>query len=181
MHCIHFGYSPIKHFSFWPLTCKCDLDLPVTGLWLVRHMSPHHGEHDCVPNNLGNSVMHGISFRPLTSKYDIDLWGTGLCLVCHMSTYHGEHVCQVTWESYDALLRCGPDKEQSYQTVLILTSECDLDIWGTCLGLVRDTPPYDGEHVCLVTWESYDAWLRCEQDKVQSFLSNSTHFDFWPA
>ena len=54
-----------------------------------------------------------------------------LCIVCafvdikqqctHVITYHGEHVCQVTWESYDALLRCGPDKVQSYQTVLILT------------------------------------------------------------
>ena len=65
--------------------------------------------------------------------------------------------------------RCGQDKVQSYQTVLILTSKCDLDICGTGLSLVRDTPPQHGECLCQVMWESYDAWLRCEPDKVQSY------------
>ena len=49
-------------------------------------------------------------------------------LVRDTPPYGGEHVCLVTWESYDAWLRCGPDKVKSYQTVLILTSKCDLDI-----------------------------------------------------
>ena len=52
---------------------------------------------------------------------DLDFRGTGLCLVRNTPTNHGEHVCFVTWESYDAWLRCGPNKVQSYQTVLMLT------------------------------------------------------------
>ena len=43
------------------------------------------------------------------------------------------------------------------------------------MGLVCDTPPNDGEHVCLVTWESYNAWLRIGPEKV--VLSYITHFD----
>ena len=34
---------------------------------------------------------------------------------------------------------------------------------------MRDMSPKHGEHVNLVTWESYVAWLRCETDKVQSY------------
>ena len=37
------------------------------------------------------------------------------------------------------------------------------------LGLVRDTPTHQSEHVCLVTWDSYDAWLRGGPDKVQFY------------
>ena len=43
-----------------------------------------------------------------------------MCLVCHISPNHGENVCTVTWEPYDAWLRCEPDKVQSYQAVLML-------------------------------------------------------------
>ena len=76
-------------------------------------------------------------------------------------------VCQVTRESYDAWLRCGPDKVQSYETVLILslTSKHDLDISGTALIPVCDTLPYHGERLCQVSLKSYDAWLRCGPDE----------------
>ena len=62
-----------------------------------------------------------------------------------------------------------PDEDS---TLCLLTSKCDLVIWGTGLGIVRDTPPYHGEHVCLITWESYDAWLSCVPDKVQPYQLN---------
>ena len=55
------------------------------------------------------------------------------------------------------------------------TSKYDLDIWGTGLGLARDTPPHHGEHLCQVSLKSYNAWLKWGPDKVSNsakFLSN---------
>ena len=57
---------------------------------------------------------------------------------------YDEHVCPVTWESYDAWLRCGSDKISPIKQYLFLslTSKCNLDIRGKGLGPVWDTPPF---------------------------------------
>ena len=143
----------------------------------------------------GNPIMHGLdagrtsnspikqySFWPLTSKWYLNIWG--------------EHVCLVTRETNDAWLRCEPDKVVllnsthfdlwplshkvrhaasswwtyvpsffeilrctvemgagqgspiKYYSFWPLTSKCDLDIWGTGLGFEHDTPPHHGERLC---------------------------------
>ena len=83
------------------------------------------------------SPIKQYSFWSLNFKYDLDIWGTGLSLVRDKPPYHGECLCQVSWKSYDALLRCRLNKVQSYQAVLIsiFDLKCDLDIWGTGLAL----------------------------------------------
>ena len=57
----------------------------------------------------------------------------------------------------------------------------ELSILKPCVRILYElhhTPPHHRDHVCPVTWKSYDAWLRC--GPVKSILSNSTHFDLWP-
>ena len=166
-------------FSFRQLTCKCDLDLLVTGLSCVPHVTSSWWTG--VPSNLGilwcmvemwarqGTVLSNYSFWPLTSKCDLDISCTCLGLVRDTPPHHDERLCQVSLKYYDAWLKCGPDKVQSYQTVLILT------LWPLRVTLtfevhawvLRDTPPHHGDRLCQVSFKSYDALLRCGPDKVR--------------
>ena len=91
----------------------------------------------------------------------------------YTSPHHIEHVFPVIWESYDAWLRCWPEKVQSYQIVLILI-----------FNFLSVTLTFEVQASVLV--KSYDAWLRSLPDKVLTDgckdsqgtdLSNSIHFD----
>ena len=105
----------------------------------------------------------------LSNSSHFDLWGTGLGPVCDKPPYDGEHVrlrnpMMHGWDV--SRTRYSPIKQYSFWP---LTSKCNLDIWGTCLGLVRDTPPHYGQRLCQVSLKSYNAWLKCGPDNVQSY------------
>ena len=115
----------------------------------------------------------------LILTFDLWVWPSPLR---YKPPHHGKHACPVTWESYDAWLRCELDKGSPIK-LLILTSKRDLDLWGTGLSLERDTPPHHGERLCQVSLKSYDAWLKCGSDKVQSFqivLISTFDMQVWP-
>ena len=38
-----------------------------------------------------------------------------------------------------------------------LSADCDLDLWPSDMGLVRDTLSYHGDHVCRIIFKSYYA------------------------
>ena len=132
-----------------------------SSMWKIQHR-----------HNIVNKKEHCLS-----PNCDLDLWSRWL------DNFHDTSSCykkQVSWKSYHALWRCGagqcnPIKQYSFW---FLISKCDLDICVTGPGLVRDTRHGHGECLCQVSWKSYDAWLRCNPDKVT--LSNSTYFDLWP-
>ena len=150
-------YNPIKQFSFdlWPQSVT--LTFEVQAWVLCANMPPYNGEHVCLVT-LGQtrySPIKQYSFWPLSVTLTFEVQALVLratrCLiivnVC--AKFHGNpmmHSWDAGWTSYS------PIKQYSFWS---LTSKCDLDIWG--------------EHVCQVTWESYDAWLRGELDKVQSY------------
>ena len=113
--------SNSTHFDLWPLRNR-----PGSCAWHANS-----SWWTCVPSNFGilwcmvemrtgkGSPIKQYSFWPLTSKCDFAIWGIGLGLERDMPPHHGESLCHVSWKSYDEWLRCGPDKVQSYQTVLI--------------------------------------------------------------
>ena len=58
-------------------------------------------------------------------------------------------------------LQSGHDIESHFWP---LTFMCDLDLWETSLGLVRDTPSSCPEHFCQVIWKSFHAYRSYSPD-----------------
>ena len=83
---------------------------------------------------------------PFTLKHEYCSWHTVLSWWTFVSTYF-----KITL--YMAKIHSGHANWQQ-----ILTNKCDLHLWPTCMGIVRDTPPCDGELLCQVILKSHDLW-----------------------
>jgi hypothetical protein len=114
------SYDPDKAqiTHFLSLNSKCDLDLWLGVMGLVRDMPTQHGEHFHKVswrhnNNLwsnGPDKAQITHFLPLTSKCDLDLWHRVMGLVHDTPTQHGEHFHKVSWRYNNNLWSYGTDK-----------------------------------------------------------------------
>ena len=92
------------------------------------------------------------------------------------SPHHGERVCPVTWESYGAWSRCGPDK-------VVLSNSTYVDLWPPSAILTFEIQDWVlcASHIALswwtfvprileIPWRINAAWIMYSPIKQSSFL-----------
>ena len=136
-------FSSIKQNSFWPLRVTLTFEVQAWFLSATCHLIM---VNMCV-KLLGNPMMHGwdvgqnqtfllTTFWSLSESLTVELQTWILCTTCHL--IHGKHVCPVSWESYDAWLRCEsdnvvlPHSTHFYLWRLSVTLTLEVQAWMLC-------------------------------------------------
>lgn len=95
------------------------------------------------------------------------LWARAVGLKSHTLAHQGEQIQQGILKSFHALRSHSPDKVY-HQQFLLLTSDSDLDIWASHLGLTCNKPTVQGETICQVILKSFQVWRSYGLDKKQT-------------